>query len=46
VWDFSVSLFHRELNSPEMLTHHALAALMCYWGLTMPYMHYYAIYFM
>ena len=46
VWDFAVSLLHSELNSPEMLAHHSLAALLCYWGLTMPYMHYYSIYFM
>ena len=46
MWDFAVSLLHSELNSPEMLAHHSLAALLCYWGLTMPYMHYYSIYFM
>ena len=45
-WDFFVSLLHKELNSPEMLAHHSLAALLCYWGLTMPYMHYYSVYFM
>ena len=45
-WDFAVSFLHKELNAPEMLAHHSLAALLCYWGLTMPYMHYYAIYFM
>mmetsp|Transcript_529 Transcript_529/g.2061 ORF Transcript_529/g.2061 Transcript_529/m.2061 type:complete len:273 (+) Transcript_529:75-893(+) len=44
-WDFAVSFLHKELNSPEMLAHHSIAALLCYWGLTMPYMHYYAIYF-
>ena len=46
VWDFFASLVHPELCAPEMLAHHSLAALLCYWGLTMPYMHYYAIYFM
>ena len=45
-WDFAISFLHKELNAPEMLAHHSLAALLCYWGLTMPYMHYYAIYFM
>ena len=45
-WDFAISFLHSELNKPEMLAHHSLAALLCYWGLTMPYMHYYAIYFM
>ena len=45
-WDFAVSFLHKELNAPEMLAHHSLAALLCYWGLTMPYMHYYAVYFM
>jgi hypothetical protein len=45
-WDLAISCLHKELNAPEMLAHHSLAALLCYWGLTMPYMHYYAIYFM
>ena len=46
VWDFALSLLHKELRAPEMLAHHALAALLCYWGMTMPYMHYYSVYFM
>jgi hypothetical protein len=46
VWDFFISFFHKELRSPEMLAHHSLAAMLCYWALTMPYMHYYAVYFM
>lgn len=46
VWDFFTSLLHAELRAPEMLAHHSLAALLCYWGLTMPYMHYYSVYFM
>ena len=46
MWDFLVSFLHKELSAPEMLAHHSLAALLCYWGLTMPYMHYYSIYFM
>ena len=45
-WDFGVSFFNKTLRAPEMLAHHALAALLCYWALTMPYMHYYAVYFM
>eukprot|EP00227_Mantoniella_beaufortii_P021222 CAMPEP_0197581964 /NCGR_PEP_ID=MMETSP1326-20131121/5320_1 /TAXON_ID=1155430 /ORGANISM="Genus nov. species nov., Strain RCC2288" /LENGTH=275 /DNA_ID=CAMNT_0043145955 /DNA_START=89 /DNA_END=916 /DNA_ORIENTATION=- len=45
-WDFFISFFHKELRSPEMLAHHSLAAMLCYWALTMPYMHYYAVYFM
>jgi hypothetical protein len=32
IWDFLVSLFHKELRGPEMLAHHSLAALLCYWG--------------
>ena len=26
-WDFAVSFLHKELNAPEMLAHHSLAAL-------------------
>ena len=30
-WDFAVSFLHKELNAPEMLAHHSLAALFCIW---------------
>ena len=45
-WDFFASMLHKETAAPEMLAHHLLAALLCYWAITMPYMHYYGVYFM
>ena len=39
-------MLHKETAAPEMLAHHFLAALLCYWAITMPYMHYYGVYFM
>ena len=45
-WDFLISLFNSELNSVEMLLHHAMTGLLCYWMLSLPYMSFYGIYFM
>ena len=45
-WDFVISLFNSELNSVEMLLHHAMTGLLCYWMLTIPYMAWYGVYFM
>ena len=44
--NFNLRPYDEELRGPEMLAHHSLAAMLCYWALTMPYMHYYAVYFM
>ena len=45
-WDLAISLFNSELNSLELLLHHAMTGLLCYWMLSLPYMSFYGIYFM
>ena len=45
LWDFIVSLFHAKLRAPEFLAHHAMAALLSYWGIALPYCHYYAVFY-
>jgi len=46
LWDFLISLNRKELNSPEMLAHHALAATLCAIGLHIGFVQYYGIYFL
>jgi hypothetical protein len=46
LWDFVFSLFNSELNKTEMLIHHAMTGLLCYWMLSIPFCGYYGIYFM
>ena len=33
-WDLAISLFNSELNSLELLLHHAMTGLLCYWMLS------------
>jgi hypothetical protein len=46
LWDFIISLKHKELNAPEMLLHHSLAAALCLVGLHLGFGQYYGLFFM
>lgn len=46
IWDFIISLRHAQLNSIEMLMHHALAAALCLAGLHIGFGQYYGLFFM
>jgi len=46
LWDLLISYGRKELNSLEMLAHHALAATLCAIGLHVGFVQYYGIYFL
>ncbi|KAK3287844.1 hypothetical protein CYMTET_4663 [Cymbomonas tetramitiformis] len=45
VYDLLASLFIKDFRKPEMIAHHLVTAVLAWWTITGPYLHYYSIFF-